>query len=516
MKAAIYCRLSAEDRNKLSEDDDSGSIQNQKAMLTKYAISNGWTIFDIYSDDDYAGTDRSRPEFNRLLADANDRKFDIVLCKSQSRFTRELALVEQYINGLFPRIGIRFVSLVDCADSADKGNKKSRQMNALVNEWFLEELSESIRSVKTSQRLQGYHIGSFAPYGYAKDPDKKGHLVIDPEAAAVVRQIYRLYLEGKGKQTIARILNESGTPNPTEYKRLRGILRNKKRQSSPLWSYFTISSILTNEVYIGNMVQGKSGTPDFRAQDKVAYAPEQWIVVSRTHEPIIDPDTWEQVQAMVAKKTAPGLKRPEGIFAGKVRCIHCGARMHSVKNGNKRAFKCGRHAISGDDCAGAFISLPKLQRIVAAELHVVSQELLDEDALEEGIDPHPELEVLKKQIKAAFGSLEREIEAKQSAIRSLYLRKIRGRMSEDDYIVQSIEISEEKDLLETKIAELRAQLEQIEHTMAAYQNRKLLVRQYVDTRTLSKEMVAVLVDHILIGHRDPVTRETPVEIHWNF
>ena len=112
MKVAIYCRLSAEDRDKAYAEDDSDSIQNQKAMLIKYASKNGWTIYDIYSDDDYAGTDRRRPEFNRLIADANDRKFDIVLCKSQSRFTRELELVEQYINGLFPRIGIRFVSLV--------------------------------------------------------------------------------------------------------------------------------------------------------------------------------------------------------------------------------------------------------------------------------------------------------------------------------------------------------------------------------------------------------------------
>lgn len=516
MKVAIYCRLSAEDRDKSYAEDDSDSIQNQKAMLIKYASKNGWTIYDIYSDDDYAGTDRRRPEFNRLIADANDRKFDIVLCKSQSRFTRELELVEQYINGLFPRIGIRFVSLVDSADSANKGNKKSRQINGLVNEWFLEELSENIRSVKTSQRLRGYHIGSFAPYGYSKDPDKKGHLIIDPEAAEVIRMIYKLYLEGKGKQVIARTLNESGIPNPTEYKRQHGMLRNKKANSSPLWSYFTISNILTNEVYIGNMIQGKSGVPDFRTQGKVTYSPEHWIVVNGTHEPIIDPFTWDQVQAMIANKTTSGQKQPEGIFARKVRCIHCGSRMHSVKNGNKRAFKCGRHAIAHDACVGAYISLPKLERVVAAELHVLSRALLDEEALEEGINPLPELEVLKKQIEADITSLEHEIEANHTAIRSLYMSKVRGGIAEQDYIEQAIQISEEKNFMENKVAELREQIGQIEHTMATYQNRKLLVRQYVDTRTLSKEMVAVLVDHILVGHRDPMTKETPVEIYWNF
>ena len=516
MKVAIYCRLSAEDRDKSSAEDDSESIQNQKAMLIKYASKNSWTIYDIYSDDDYAGTDRRRPEFNRLIADANNRKFDIVLCKSQSRFTRELELVEKYINGLFQRIGIRFVSLVDSADSTNKGNKKARQINGLVNEWFLEELSENIKSVKTSQRMRGYHIGSFAPYGYKKDPDEKGHLIIDPEAADVVRLIYKLYLEGKGKQVIARILNESGIPNPTEYKRQHGMHRNKKVNSSTLWSYFTITNILTNEVYIGNMIQGKSGVADYKTREKVTYAPDQWIVVNGTHKPIIDQYTWDQVQAMVAIKATPGQKQPEGMFARKVRCIHCGSRMHAVKNGNKRAFKCGRHAIAHDACVGAYISLPKLERIVAAELHVLSQELLDEEALEEGINPLPELEVLKKQIEADIGSLEYEIEANRTAIRSLYMSKVRGGIDEQDYIEQAIQISEEKTFMEKKITELRDQIEQIEYTMSTYQNRKLLVRQYVDTRTLRKEMVSVLVDYILVGRRDPLTKETTVEIHWNF
>ena len=186
MKAAIYCRLSEEDRNKVNKEDDSNSIVNQKAMLIQYAVTQGWEIHDIYSDDDYTGADRNRPQFKRLLADAKAHKFDIVLCKTQSRFTRELELVEKYIHGLFPIWGIRFVSIVDNADTANKGNKKSRQINGLVNEWYLEDMSENIRSVLTSRRENGFHIGSFAPYGYRKDPTSKGHLVIDEEATEIV------------------------------------------------------------------------------------------------------------------------------------------------------------------------------------------------------------------------------------------------------------------------------------------------------------------------------------------
>ena len=172
-KVAIYCRLSEEDRNKKQETDDSNSIQNQKAMLLEYSIQHGWEVYNIYSDDNYTGSDRNRPEFKRLLDDAEAHKFDIVLCKSQSRFTRELELVERYINGLLPLWGIRFISLVDNADTANKGNKKSRQINGLVNEWYLEDMSENIRAVLTNRRKNGFHIGAFALYGYQKDPGSR-------------------------------------------------------------------------------------------------------------------------------------------------------------------------------------------------------------------------------------------------------------------------------------------------------------------------------------------------------
>ena len=158
MKVAIYCRLSEEDRNKQFETDDSNSIQNQKAMLLQYAMEQGWELYNIYSDDDYTGSDRRRPEFNRLLKDAEQHRFDIILCKTQSRFTRELELVEKYIHGLFPIWGIRFISIVDNADTANKGNKKSRQINGLVNEWYLEDMSLSVKFLpyfhKVTEKLQ--------------------------------------------------------------------------------------------------------------------------------------------------------------------------------------------------------------------------------------------------------------------------------------------------------------------------------------------------------------------------
>ncbi|NLP26710.1 MAG: recombinase family protein [Clostridiales bacterium] len=257
-RVAIYCRLSEEDRDKVNPEDDSRSIQNQKNMLIQYATLQNREVYAIYSDDNFSGSDRKRPQFNNMIADAKAKKFDIILCKAQSRFTRELELVEKYINHLFPIWGIRFVSIVDNSDTAIEGNKKSRQINGMVNEWFLEDQSKSIKSVFEHKRKEGYFYGSFAPYRYKKDPNQKGHLIIDEEAAKIVRYIFKLYISGLGNTNIARRLNEEGVPNPTEYKRLKGLrYKNSHDSNSKLWKDFSINRIISNPVYIGLVVQGK-------------------------------------------------------------------------------------------------------------------------------------------------------------------------------------------------------------------------------------------------------------------
>ncbi len=516
MRAAIYCRLSDEDRGKKNQTDDSDSILNQKAMLIKYASSNGWPIYDIYSDDDYTGANRNRPEFNRLIQDAKARRFEVILCKTQSRFTREVELVETYIHGLFPRLGIRFIGIVDNADTDDKGNKKARQINGLVNEWFLEELSENVRAVLTNRRQNGYHIGSFAPYGYQKDPLQKGHLIIDEEAARIVREVYELYAQGLGKQGIARFLNEQGVPNPTEYKRLHGLERNKKSRGSGLWSYFTISDMLVNQVYIGNMVQGKSEVASFKTQEKVPVPKERWIVVKNTHAPIIDQALWNQVQEIIALKATVAPVQAEGKFAWKVRCIHCGSRLHSVKNGNKRGFKCERHALAHDACVGAYISLPKLERIVAAQLQILSDELLDAQTLEESIDLYPDLRDMQTQIQEEIRVYERKMEVCNTGLRNLYLDKVKRVITDTEFREVSMDFKTEKERLAMQISSCQKKLKEIEITLVQKVNRKKLVQQYTGTRQLSKEMIDILVDYVLVGRRNPVTKETPVEIHWKF
>lgn len=518
LKVGIYCRLSEEDRNKQSETDDSNSIQNQKSMLIQYALSQGWEIYNIYSDDDYTGADRNRPEFNKLLADAEQRKIDVILCKTQSRFTRELELVEKYIHGLFPIWGVRFVSIVDNADTANKGNKKSRQINGLVNEWYLEDMSENIKSVLTNRRQNGLHIGAFALYGYKKDPDKKGHLIIDEEAAEIVREVFTLFSQGYGKTAIARMLNDRGVPNPTEYKRLHGLrYQQPKKKQSTLWKYYAISDMLINEIYIGNMVQGKYGSVSYKTKQNKPRPKDQWYIVEGTHEPIIDRDLWDKVQSLISQKAKPFTTGEIGIFARKARCMNCGYIMRSNKQADGRRYLCcpTRH-VAKDACEGAFISAKRLEQQVIAELNQMSGENLDKDELERKVEFCNNMNKQREKLNKDLTVYQKKIAEYSKGIRELYLDKVKGLITESEYVDFSKDFSTQKDHLEKLVIETQKQLTAVEKKIEAGDNRRQLIEQYTNLKKLDRETVEKLIDYIEVGKRIPGTRQVPVDIHWNF
>ncbi len=284
MRCAIYCRISRED----AEGEENASIANQRAILRDHAAKMGWQVTAEYTDEDMSGADSCRPAFNALLQAAKAGEVDVILCKSQSRFTRDMEMVERYLHGLLPRWGVRFVSLADNSDTARRENKKARQINGLVNEWYLEDLSDSIRLVLDHKRREGCFIGSFAPYGYLRSGQVRGLLVPDEAAAETVRRIFTMAAEGQSMQRIADGLNGEGVPNPTAYKRLRGLkYRNEPRGSGDKWSRATVRRIVTNEVYIGTAVQGKRRKEGYKSRRVIDLPPEAWIRVENAHAPLV-------------------------------------------------------------------------------------------------------------------------------------------------------------------------------------------------------------------------------------
>lgn len=517
---AIYSRLSEEDKNKLHEYDDSRSIQNQKSMLISYAIGQGWEIYNIYSDDDYKGSDRNRPAFRQLMRDAENRKFNIVLCKSQARFTRELELVEKIIHGQFVEWGIRFVGYADNADTAIAGNKKARQINGLVNEWYLEDLSDNIRTVLTDHRKKGMHIGAFALYGYQKDPEQKGHLIIDEEAAEVVRTVFKLYADGMGRTNIARYLNEQGIPNPTEYKKRKGLpYRGTAMKYASMWKYFSISDMLRNEMYIGNMVQGKYRNLTYKSKSSKPVPKEEWIVVENTHDPIIDRDLWDKVQKMLDQRSRPMCTGEISIWANKVKCLYCGYGMRMIKNREYRYLRCSSKYYDKIACPGGIIPLRFLEEAVLRELNDIIDSFFDEEEAERNLSVRRKSELERKKLQKEITAVSRQIHDLENAIKTTYLDKVKGVITEQEFV--DFRESFEKDirLYQERLEETERRLEILEEETDKEQNIKNVLSSYRNITQLDRTVVDTLIDYVEVGRNDHKIHKTdlpPIVIHWKF
>lgn len=528
MKAALYCRLSKEDgeQEKRNGENESESIQNQKSMLIQYAIEKGYDIYQIYSDEDYSGVDRSRPEFNRMIEAASRHRFDAVIVKTQSRFTRDMELVEKYIHGKFAEWGIRFIAVVDHVDTADEGGKKSRQINGLVNEWYLEDLSGNVRSVLTHKRRQGKFIGAFAPYGYRKDPADNNHLLIDPEAAQVVRRIFALYLAGSGAARIARVLNEEGVPTPTEYKRAHGERRSQSDRfpHASLWSKPTIYRMLTNHTYAGDLEQGRRKKVNYKSRRVVWLPKEDWIIVQGTHEPIIDGESFRCVQQMLEDHARSGGQGTAAPLAGKVFCGRCGAAMEQTSSGYvskktgkaKKYFRCRTSQRDKKSCPGQdYMPADLLQQLVLERVRRYITGYLEPEAAEK-----EEAEALAgRRRRAKQAELERlrgEIRRRRRAMQELYLDKSGGLISSSQFMEMNRAFLKEVEGLERRCAKLEQEPEEDDGPRRFAEKLKRRLEEAAEGKTLDRKLVSLLIEKVVVYPVDDGKNRRTIEIFWKF
>ena len=547
-RVAIYCRLSEEDRNKQSETDDSNSIQNQKSMLLQYSLEHGWEVYNIYSDDDYTGSDRRRPEFNRLLEDAKNRKFDIVLCKTQSRFTRELELVEKYIHGLFPIWGIRFISIVDNADTANKGNKKSRQINGLVNEWYLEDMSENIKSVLTDRRKNGHHIGAFALYGYKKDPDVKGHLIIDEEAAEVVRRIYRMTIEGKGPYQIARELSEEKIERPSYYLGKKGLgnhASNYDKENPYMWRGNQVTTLIARPEYIGKTVNFRTFKNSYKDKKTKRADKEDWVVFDDTQEPIVDEETW-----LLAQKLRQNVRKADpmgepNVLTGKIYCADCGAPMynHRQRKGRERiyytakgekrtsysnpadCYECSTYNLAYQKydrhCTCHHISTKALKSIILKTIqetcHYVSlneQEFVYSLQEESAMKDIAASETVKNRIERN----QKRVHELDMLIRKIYEDNVIGRLPDRLFQSMLTDYENEQNELNKIIETDTADMQRIIGGQNNVERFLKLVKKYENITELTPAMINEFIDKILVHEPQGkgADRTTEVEIYLNY
>lgn len=520
MRAAIYCRLSKEDEGKTGESE---SIQNQKSILIEYAVEQGFEIYQIYSDEDYSGIDRDRPAFNAMLRAASEHKFDVVLAKTQSRFTRDMELVEKYLHGKFVEWGIRFIAVVDHVDTNDAANKKSRQINGLINEWYLEDLSANVRSVLDHKRKDGVYIASLALYGYQKDPDARGRLVIDPEAAEVVKRIFAMALGGTGARKIARILNGEGIPSPTAYKQRQGLCCRPagRTPEGVLWQSATICQMLHNQTYAGDLVQGRHKKVSYKSRKTVWLPKAQWVVVPGTHEAIIDRDTFETVQKMMAERTRSGRGGNIHPLARKIVCGCCGSIMEQTArppgaDGTRvRYMRCRLHQRAPERCGNkTCTNLNDLQELIRARIRAYAAECFDPEQVEL---PEPDDTIRQEQAaREELRQLDREADRRRRALQELYLDKASGLLDAAQFSALNEAFLRELRQAEARSHALEAALAQKVETANTPQARQEQVRELARVPCLTRELAVLLVDRVVVGPRDPQTGEQEVTIEWSF
>lgn len=532
-KAALYLRLSKEDVDKINKGDDSESIINQRLLLMDYAISHDMQVVDVYSDDDYSGLYDDRPEFDRLINDSKLGKFNIVIAKTQSRFTRNMEHMEKYLHHDFPLMGIRFIGVVDGVDTQNAENKKSRQINGLVNEWYCEDLSNNIRSVFRQKMKAGQFLGGYAPYGYLKDPNDKYKFVVDEYAAEIVRKIYSLFLEGYSTKAICHILEDGNVLNPTLYKKKLGLsYKNAKSEEFGvkynLWSETTVKRILSDDVYTGRLTQGKTQKASYKDKKVIQVPKDQWYITENHHEPIIDNETFCKVAKLRSKRRVCannqlGVKKVH-IFAGKLRCKTCGHTM--IKSGGVRGRKDDwylRCQLSNksrnSDCTSHCIRYSTIENIVLERIQELVKCAFDDkksiDSLLNVVSDYGNKEELQNK-KRELKKIDCSIENISKSVKALYFDRVSRKIDDDMFFQLKGDFEDELQSAKDRKRKIESDIQVLEREIGSKYDALEVIKRHTDYSKLTHEIVNDFIDFIEIGEKDKETEEQEIIIHWNF
>ena len=525
-KVGVYCRLSDEDRDKINKNDDSNSIINQRSMCLKYANRCGWNVVDIYSDDDFSGAGTYRPDFERLIKDCESGKINLVLCKSQSRFSRDMEVIERYLHNKFIEWQVRFVSIVDNADTSIESNKKSRQINGLINEWYLDDLSTNIKKSLKNKREDGLFMGSFAPYGYEKLAEDKHKLVIDPVAAEVVKKIFQMYADGNGYHKICEYLNNNNIPPRSVYKKQKGskFVCSNCDYKSVQWNPDTIAQMLKNEFYIGNLVQGKITSMGYKVHKFKKVAEKDWCRIENSHEAIIDMETWNKVQKILGTHSKPIKSGEVHYLSRKVYCSCCDKSfMRNVYNvsGGKRAYLQCKGAKKYHICDNnKAIRIDELETILLNAINDLLNNYYDQNNLKElyqqkdknNFDNELKINLLIKEKE----NLAKAIENNKNYYRNLFEEKVKGVIEEDMFQLMSKDYFSEIENMMKRIELIDTEIENLKIIKDDKKEADEILKKYKHIKELNKVIIDEFIDKVYVGNYDKITKTRDIEIEWNF
>lgn len=489
--AGMYLRLSKEDET----SGQSESIENQKKIITNYILEQNWNLIEIYTDDGFSGLNFNRPAFKKMIEDIENKKINLVITKDLSRLGRDYIDTGYYLERYFPTKNVRYIAISDGIDTyQNNGNNDISPFKSVINDMYAKDISKKIRAVMDTKRMNGEFIGAFAPYGYLKNPDNRNSFVIDKKASKVVKRIFDMYIAGDSMGRIARTLNSEKVPCPAKYKATHCTYKNAmiKRYK---WCQETIKRILTNPTYMGNMTQHRQEKISYKVDRFKKVPRNDWISVPNTHEAIVSTEMFETIQTLIKRQTVKYSRGEKSfhLLNGLVFCKDCGAKMTYRRNcSGKMVMNCMTYSKFGpSECQSHNINENQLNEYVINDLKRVSRKCLDSDFF----NSIEELNLIKqnnseneiKEIQSRFSEL-------RNITKSLYEDKIKGIISEDDFLNMTGEYSEEKIQLGKRLEEIKSK----ENEDTQDFNYAKLLENIANFNVVNKAVLSKLIDKIEI------------------
>ncbi|USP70069.1 recombinase family protein [Ruminococcus sp. FMB-CY1] len=521
----LYCRLSRDD----GTESESNSIGNQKKLLSQKAKEMGLTDTKYYVDDGYTGTNFNRPGFQQLIDDIEIGLVSAVMVKDLSRLGRDYVSVGNYTDSYFPEHNVRFIAVNDAIDS-DEGESEIAPFKNILNEMYARDISKKIRS---SHRLRG-SMGeplSQPPYGYTKSPENKKKWIIDPEAATVVKSIFKMCLDGKGNETIARELQENKVLIPMAYWRSKGLNRDgKKTQTDPYkWCKTTIQKILSQQEYCGDIINFKTYSKSFKNKRRIENSKENWAVFNNVNEPIIDRETFETVQKFISKIKRRAPKKENGersIFNGLIYCGDCHSKMRyhtSTSNKEIHYFTCSDNKVDyRGKCPGRhYVRADALEEVVKLELRRLVEMLEIDESYFAQLLLRKNDEEREKDKKFLESELQKAITRSNTVSQlyeKLYEDNVIGKVSDEWFVELSHKYEKERMDLKAKIADTRHQIEELKNTNSEYGKFISAIRRFMQMDNLTSPLLRELIDHIDIFETEGTgkSRTQRIVIYYRF
>ena len=521
-KTALYCRLSQDD----GIEGDSNSIQNQKTILQKFAEDHHFPSPCFYVDDGFSGGTFQRPAFQQMISDMENGEIGIIVTKDLSRLGRNQLHTGLYIEERFPMFGVRYIAINDNVDTDSSESNDLMPFKNLFNEWFIRDTSRKIRAVLKAKAERGERLGTRAPYGYRKAPDTK-KLIVDDEAAAIVRRIFAMCASGSGPSQIARILKKEQILTPTMYAYTRyGITHTCLDTAHPYnWSDSAIANLLENEIYLGNTVNMKHSSRSYKDKRRVEHPREECMVFENTHPALITREVWDIVQRVRKNKRRLTKMEEQNKYSGLVFCADCGSNMvlhraHTM-SASYNHFTCRTYKKDGEACTGHYIRECVLDEIVLEDLRRVTsaaREHPEKFAAYIGSKQSAELQrEIRRQEKELAAMRKRKAEL-DAIFKKLYEDSVLDRITTEQFQMLSGSYTEEQNLITVGIPQKENEIQRLRETVNETDSFLYKAKRYTDITELTPELLRLFIEKIVVHEKEVKwSKHAPqtVEIYYN-